>query len=186
MAVWWGTWAECAVTISRLKRDGHLNEESERETRVALDGLTADWAEIEPEDDMRLLAALLSKDYPLKTADALQLAAAVRWDALPVGFSSPSPVGNSLHSLSGSRKGIRGSQKRKLYRRLILGSAKGIYVGGTLISILLSLYLYVSGRRETGIFVGLWAPTVLNLGQTLLEGEETSAERLPWWKSISR
>jgi predicted nucleic acid-binding protein len=79
MAVWWGTWAECAVTISRLKRDGHLNEESERETRVALDGLTADWAEIEPEDDMRLLAALLSKDYPLKTADALQLAAAVRW-----------------------------------------------------------------------------------------------------------
>ena len=31
-----------------------------------------------------------------------------RWDALPVGFSSPSPVCNSLHSLSGSRKGIVG------------------------------------------------------------------------------
>ncbi len=79
MAVWWGTWAECAVTISRLKRDGHLNEESERETRTALDGLAAHWAEIEPEDDTRLLAALLSKDYALKTADALQLAAAFRW-----------------------------------------------------------------------------------------------------------
>ena len=89
MAVWWGTWAERAVTISRLKRDGHLNEESERETRVALDGLAADWAEIEPEDDMRLLAALLSKDYPLKTADALQLAAALRWcegDTSGIGF----------------------------------------------------------------------------------------------------
>ena len=79
MAVWWGTWAECAVTISRLKRDGYLNEESEQETRAALDGLAEDWVEIEPVDDMRLLASLLSKDHPLKTAAALQLAAALRW-----------------------------------------------------------------------------------------------------------
>jgi hypothetical protein len=46
---------------------------------------------------------------------------------------------------------------------------KGIYVGGTLVSILISLALYATGRRETAIFVGLWAPTVLNLGQSLLE-----------------
>lgn len=76
--MWWGTWAECAVTISRLRRDGDLDEESERETRAALDGLAADWTEIEPTADMRLLAALLSKGHPLKTADALQLAAALR------------------------------------------------------------------------------------------------------------
>ena len=50
--------------------------------------------------------------------------------------------------------------------------SKGIYLGGTLLSILLSLYLFTSGRRETGIFVGLWAPTVLNLGQTLLEDDK--------------
>ena len=50
-----------------------------------------------------------------------------------------------------------------------MGTSKGIYLGGTLLSILLSLYLFISGRRETGIFVGLWAPTVLNLGQTLVE-----------------
>jgi hypothetical protein len=55
---------------------------------------------------------------------------------------------------------------------LILGTSKGIYVGGTLISILLSLYLYTSGKRETGTFVGLWAPTVLNLGQTLVESNK--------------
>jgi hypothetical protein len=60
----------------------------------------------------------------------------------------------------------------KLTRRLILGTSKGIYVGGTLLSILLSLYLYTSGKRETGIFVGLWAPTVLNLGQTLVESDK--------------
>jgi hypothetical protein len=53
-----------------------------------------------------------------------------------------------------------------------MGTSKGIYLGGTLLSILLSLYLYISGRRETGIFVGLWAPTVLNLGQTLVEDDK--------------
>lgn len=53
-----------------------------------------------------------------------------------------------------------------------MGSSKAVYVGGTLLSIVLSLYLYLSGRRETGIFVGLWAPTVLNLGQTLFEDDE--------------
>jgi hypothetical protein len=66
-----------------------------------------------------------------------------------------------------------------------LNTSKGIYLGGTLLSILISLYLYTSGRRETAIFVGLWAPTILNLGQSLLEDEEeTTAEVLPWWKSI--
>jgi hypothetical protein len=49
---------------------------------------------------------------------------------------------------------------------------KGIHIGGTLLSILISLYLYTSGRRETAIFVGLWAPTILDLGQTLLEEDE--------------
>ena len=46
---------------------------------------------------------------------------------------------------------------------------KGIYVGGTLVSILISLALYFSGKRETAIFVGLWAPTILNLSQTLID-----------------
>jgi hypothetical protein len=50
-----------------------------------------------------------------------------------------------------------------------MDGGKGIYVGGTLLSILLSLALYMTGRREAGIFVGLWAPTILNLGQSLLD-----------------
>ena len=50
-----------------------------------------------------------------------------------------------------------------------MNGGKGIYVGGTLISILISLALYFSGKRETAIFVGLWAPTILNLGQTLMD-----------------
>jgi hypothetical protein len=50
-----------------------------------------------------------------------------------------------------------------------VNGSKGIYVGGTLVSILISLALYFSGKRETAIFVGLWAPTILNLGQTLID-----------------
>jgi hypothetical protein len=59
-----------------------------------------------------------------------------------------------------------------------VGTSKGIYIGGTLLSILISLYLYISGKRESAIFVGLWAPTVLNLGQTLLE--DNPAEQPTW------
>ena len=50
-----------------------------------------------------------------------------------------------------------------------MDKGKSIYLGGPVISILLSLFLFLSGKRETGIFVGLWAPTVLQLGQSLLE-----------------
>ena len=60
-----------------------------------------------------------------------------------------------------------------------MDASKGIYLGGTLLSILLSLYLFTSGRRQTGIFVGLWAPTVLNLGQTLLED---NLAKQPTWR----
>jgi hypothetical protein len=50
-----------------------------------------------------------------------------------------------------------------------MNAGKTIYVGATLISILISLGLYFTGKRESAIFVGLWAPTILNLGQSLLE-----------------
>ena len=50
-----------------------------------------------------------------------------------------------------------------------MNSGKGIYLGGTLVSILISLALYAKVRREPAILVGLWAPTILNLGQSLLE-----------------
>jgi hypothetical protein len=48
---------------------------------------------------------------------------------------------------------------------------KEVYVVGTLVSIVLSLVLFLRGNRSEGIFVGLWAPTILNLGQTLLEDD---------------
>jgi len=38
-----------------------------------------------------------------------------------------------------------------------MNGGKGTYIGGTLISILISLWLYATGKRESAIFVGLWA-----------------------------
>jgi len=67
------------------------------------------------------------------------------------------------------RKARRVYWRKQPKRRRSMNGGKGIYVGGTLLSIVLSLALYFSGRRETAIFVGLWAPTIMNLGQTLLE-----------------
>lgn len=46
-----------------------------------------------------------------------------------------------------------------------------VYIGGTVVSILLSIGLFASGRENTAIFVGLWAPTILQLGQNLVEKE---------------
>ncbi len=79
MTVWWGTRTECAIAISRLKREGSWDEEYEERARTRLDRLAEGWVEVEPANDLRLLAMLVSKDYPLKAADALRLAATLRW-----------------------------------------------------------------------------------------------------------
>lgn len=79
VTVWWGTWVECSVAIGRLRRENKLTETGEEETRVTLDRLSVDWMEVEPTDELRLLTMLVSRDHPLKAADRLQLAAALRW-----------------------------------------------------------------------------------------------------------
>jgi hypothetical protein len=83
IAVWWGAWVECAVAISRLSRrllrEGWLDEQGEGEARASPDLLCEDWREVQPTDEVRSLAALLSRRQPLRAADALQLAAAFVW-----------------------------------------------------------------------------------------------------------
>jgi predicted nucleic acid-binding protein len=79
IAAWWGTWVESAVAVSRLKREGNLDDVGEDEARAVLDRLADEWREVEPTDELRILAAILSKRYPLKAADVLQLAASLQW-----------------------------------------------------------------------------------------------------------
>lgn len=39
-----------------------------------------------------------------------------------------------------------------------------VYYGGVFGSILLSIFLFATGKKLEGIFVGLWAPTIFNFG----------------------
>ena len=89
IAVWWGTWAECAVAISRQKREGGFDDEMEEAARARIDRLAEDWYEVEPTEGLRLLAMIVSRDHHLKAADCLQLASALRWcegDTTDAGF----------------------------------------------------------------------------------------------------
>lgn len=50
-----------------------------------------------------------------------------------------------------------------------VNTGKQVYVAGTVLSVAVSLALYLTGRREAGTFVGLWAPTILLLGRALVD-----------------
>lgn len=52
-----------------------------------------------------------------------------------------------------------------------MSPGKLTYLVATLISILISISFYRSGRKDLAIFVGLWAPTILELGQSLVDEE---------------
>jgi len=52
-----------------------------------------------------------------------------------------------------------------------MGAGKAVYIGATLIPILISITPYRSDRQNLASFVGLRAPTILNLRQTLVDDD---------------
>ncbi len=43
-----------------------------------------------------------------------------------------------------------------------------VFIGiAALVSLIFSVYLWFSGQKENGVFVGLWVPTMLSLGAFL-------------------
>jgi uncharacterized protein len=76
MLVWWGTEVECASAISRLERDGALDEAGAIDAFDRLHQLSGAWHEVEPSDPVREAAVRFLRVHPLRAADALQLAAA--------------------------------------------------------------------------------------------------------------
>ena len=79
LVVWWRTLVECYSAFSRLRRDGILSAEENAQVRARLASLPGAWTQIEPSDDIRDITLRLLQNYPLRAADALQLAAAVIW-----------------------------------------------------------------------------------------------------------
>lgn len=79
MIVWWITHSECSHALARKTREGVLTPLDLAHSTVRLHRLRQTWAEVSPTNGLRSLAETLLHRYPLKTADAYQLAAAMRW-----------------------------------------------------------------------------------------------------------
>lgn len=76
MFAWWATEIECTSAIARRQRLGRLREDVVAEAFARLSALRAGWHEVEPGDEVRESAKRLLRVHDLRTADALQLAAA--------------------------------------------------------------------------------------------------------------
>jgi predicted nucleic acid-binding protein len=74
--VWWATEVECASAITRLERDGALDEPGVRVAFDRLKQLAGGWHEVDPSDAVREAAVRFLRVHPLRAADSLQLAAA--------------------------------------------------------------------------------------------------------------
>jgi predicted nucleic acid-binding protein len=77
MIVWWATDIECVSAIARRERDGLLGAAAAAVAIERLDLLAAAWQEVQPSPPLRRTAVRLLRVHPLRSADALQLAAAL-------------------------------------------------------------------------------------------------------------
>jgi len=77
MIVWWATDIECVSAIARQQRLGRLAEQTAVNGHERLNALRTAWHEVEPTDGIRESAKRFLRVHDLRTADALQLAAAL-------------------------------------------------------------------------------------------------------------
>lgn len=55
-------------------------------------------------------------------------------------------------------------------KRSALATSKALFFAAAGISFALSVWLWFSGDRERGLFVGIWVPSILSAGALLLAG----------------
>ncbi len=48
--------------------------------------------------------------------------------------------------------------------------AKALYVLAAGVSFFLSVYLWFTGSKEQGLYVGLWVPSIFSFGTLMLKG----------------
>jgi predicted nucleic acid-binding protein len=77
--VWWATKAECLSALSRRRREGGLDNNSELKAKAILSVLSEEWSEVQPSELVRQRAERLLAIHPMRSADAFQLAAALIW-----------------------------------------------------------------------------------------------------------
>jgi predicted nucleic acid-binding protein len=79
IAVWWGTKVESISAVSRLQREGHLEQAAASHVLKQLDLLLSSAWEVQPLEEVRATACRALRVHELRAADALQLAAALVW-----------------------------------------------------------------------------------------------------------
>ncbi len=77
MIVWWGTSVECVSAIARREREALLSLDDATAAIAKLRGLASAWHEVLATDPIRNTAQRLLRTHPLRSADSLQLAAAI-------------------------------------------------------------------------------------------------------------
>lgn len=77
LAVWWGTGLECRSMAARLEREGRLDAAGTTTALATIIDLESAWIEVPATEAVRSTAARLLRTHPLRTGDALQLAAAI-------------------------------------------------------------------------------------------------------------
>jgi uncharacterized protein with PIN domain len=83
MVVWWGSRVECVSALRRRERDGALDASGVQQAAGLLDALPGTWSQVLPTDAVRAQAERALAVYPLRTADAFQLGAALTWRREP-------------------------------------------------------------------------------------------------------
>ena len=85
-ALWWGSPVECLSALYRRHREGSLPPAAIAQALDRLKALVADVDIVAPTTPLRERAGRLLAGHPLRSADALQLAAALVWcDESPQG-----------------------------------------------------------------------------------------------------
>jgi len=79
MVVWWAAPVEIRGAFTRLLRIRNLTPNGQVQALVALDGFRSKWSEVFPNPKVLSNAERLIDRFPLRAADALQLAAAFVW-----------------------------------------------------------------------------------------------------------
>ena len=79
IAVWWNSPVEMTSAFARFFRNQEIDERDLRLAMKRLTELRRRWIEVQPTEVLRDLAEVLLQRYPLRAADAMQLAAALIW-----------------------------------------------------------------------------------------------------------
>ena len=77
MVVWWGTSVEVESALFRRSSNSEIDAGNVERARTRLTFLSNSWIEIQPTDSIREMAKRLIRVHGLRSADSLQLAAAL-------------------------------------------------------------------------------------------------------------